>query len=941
MTGNISRVAVTLTGLSALRPQDLDFLLVSPTGAKFIFLADGQAGLIPVEDAVYTFADDAPSAFPVFGYGFSGSYKPTSGDSNADTFPAPAPPGPYNQPPAASFASVFNGSSPNGTWSLYMVDDAIGGTGSLNSGWKLTITTDGAPATFTNTEQIGINEAYTAASPYGSGINVAGLSGVISKVRVTLNGFSHVSPSEVDVLLVTPDGRGMVIMSDAGANQSVSNVNLTFDDSSFTFLTPPLTTGTYRPTDLAGTADFFAVPAPFGPYIANSNLLNNLNGFSPNGEWRLYVVDTGANNTGSIAGGWTLDITTQPASPPAAGGCAAPGFTRGRYDTGGVNPTNVAIADLNNDSKPDLAVTNQVSNDVTVMIGNGDGTFSPRPSIAVGGSPYAIAAGRFNGDANMDLVTVLSASNSVAVSLGNGDGSFATPTYFNVGPNPISIAVGDFNNDLNQDIAVANFGGFFSGSVSIRLGNGNGGFTPGTNLLTRSQPSFVVAAKLNADDFIDLVVTSFGSDSVSTFFGNGTGTFQLQQIIGTGSGPVAIEIADLSGDGIADLSVANYNDDGLTYCTGIGPGSFINCARNNPIAGSNPVSLAAADYEAKGVASLATALIGSNMIKVDTTDIPVGLNPNAVETADINGDGKPDLITVNSGSNDISVLINSCIASHGNIFDINGDGFTDHAVFRPSRAVWYDSEAGNLQRPMGRPTDVIVPADYDGDLRTDLGIYRPDSGLWYTVSAAPALRTIHFLQFGTAGDIAVPADYDGDGKADLAVWRPSEGNWYIRPSHDNSFSAFNFGTLGDKPVAADYDGDGKADLAVYRPSSGIWFILKSSDGQTIITQFGASEDKTVAADYDGDAKADIAVWRPSNGAWYVLRSSDGGFQAGNWGLSTDVPAPGDYDGDGKIDFAVFRPSDSYWYVLRSSGAGPAYFQWGLAGDRPLPNAFVR
>jgi hypothetical protein len=208
MTGNISRVAVTLTGLSALRPQDLDFLLVSPTGAKFIFLADGQAGLIPVEDAVYTFADDAPSAFPVFGYGFSGSYKPTSGDSNADTFPAPAPPGPYNQPPAASFASVFNGSSPNGTWSLYMVDDAIGGTGSLNSGWKLTITTDGAPATFTNTEQIGINEAYTAASPYGSGINVAGLSGVISKVRVTLNGFSHVSPSEVDVFVGNPGWEG-------------------------------------------------------------------------------------------------------------------------------------------------------------------------------------------------------------------------------------------------------------------------------------------------------------------------------------------------------------------------------------------------------------------------------------------------------------------------------------------------------------------------------------------------------------------------------------------------------------------------------------------------------------------------------------------------------------------------------------------------------------
>jgi subtilisin-like proprotein convertase family protein len=943
MTGTITRVAVTLDGVNTTMLRDLDFLLVSPTGAKYIFFSDGYSGAFAgATDRIYTFADDAAAVFPTFGgEPASGAYKPTSGDGAADTFPAPAPAGPYAQPNAATFASVFNGANPNGTWSLYAADDDLNFAGSVSSGWSLTITTDGAPATFTNSNYIGLPNTIAPSAPYGTSINVSGTAGVISNLKVSILGFSHTQSGDVDILLVSPNGKSLVLMSDVNGN-TVNNIDLTFDDAAPSFInTSPIVSGSYKPTDFSDSSgDTFPSPAPIRPYHQSGELLSNFNGFSPNGEWRLFVVDDSQNNAGSISGGWSLDITTVPIVPPTTTSCSAPSFSPTNFATG-INPTNVAVADFNNDSKADLAVTNQVSNDVSVLLGNGDGSFGAQTLVGVGSSPYAIVAGKFNADNNFDLAVTNSGSNNVSILLGNGNGTFSAPVNFFVGSNPISIATGDFNNDAKADLAVANFGGFFSGSVSILLGTGTGSFTAGTSVRTRTQPSFVAVARLNPDANDDLVVANFGSDSVSTYFGNGAGQFQLQQNITTGAGPVSVEVADFGTDGILDLAVANYNADTLTFCTGTASGGFVGCNSNNPAGGNNPISIAAADYVGGGTKTTATALSGSNLVKILTSNVSVGESPNAVESADFNGDGKPDIVSVNFGSNDVSVLINSCLAAKGNIFDYNGDRRTDFAVFRPSTQAYFvhSLNPGGVFRFFGRPTDQLVPEDYDGDRRTDLAVYRPSNSLWYIVDQAQ--KPLYFIQFGQAGDIPVPADYDGDGKADLAVFRPSNGTWYIRRSSDNATQINTFGMNGDKPATADYDGDGKSDLAVFRPSTGIWYIFRSSDNGVGIVQFGISEDLTVPGDYDGDGKADIAVWRPSNGGWYVLKSSDGGFIATGWGMTGDIPVPGDYEGDGKLDFAVWRPSDNIWYVRKSSDGGAIYFQWGLSNDVPIPSSFVR
>ena len=948
MTGTITRVAVTLNGFTEQRPSDADFLLVSPTGAKFIFLSDGQPnGGGTWDDKLFTFSDDATTTIPSSAVDVpSGNYRPTSGDTGTDAFPAPAPAGPYSQPTAASFASVFNGADPNGTWSLFAVDDSGGVfAGSINSGWSITITTDGAPTTFANSTYIGLHDFVMPTAPYGTLINVSGVSGVISNLKVTLTGFSHTRPSDVDVLLVSPNGKGLVVLSDAGGGTAVTNADLVFDDSAPGQVSNPIVSGTYRPTDLPTSPDFFPGPAPLRPYHnSNDSVLSSFNGFSPNGEWRLFVVDSTIGFAGSISGGWSLDITTVPPSPPQTPACGAPAFATNSYGTGSA-PTNFVLADFNNDFKADVAVTNQVSNNVSVLLGNGDGTFLPATNFAVGASPYSIAAGKFNADNDVDLAVVNSGSNTVSILLGNGAGLFSAPTNFPVGPSPISVAAGDLNNDGKLDLAVANFGSFFAGSVSILLGNGTGSFTTSQSLRTRTQPSFVAIANLNpADTNRDLVVANFGADGISTFFGNGNGTFVLSQNLSTGigSGPVALEIADAGiPDGNPDITVANYNNDTYSTCINTGNGTFASCGQAQA-GGPNPISVAVDDFLGSGTRFPAVALSGSNQVKVGVTLVPVGQNPNAIDSVDLNGDGKPDLISVNFSSNDLTVMMNSCTVAVGNIFDWDGDRKTDFNVFRPSTQAWFDFSVSQsaAARNFSRGTDKLVPADYDGDFRTDYGLYRPENGLW-VVQSGQLSRPIYFLQFGLPEDIPVPADYDGDGKADVAVFRPSNGTWYVRRSTDNSVDVRQFGATGDKPVQGDFDGDKKSDLAVFRPSTGVWYIWRSSDSQFFILQFGISEDKTVVGDYDGDSKADIAIWRPSTSDWWIRRSTDGVVFAVPWGAPGDIPVVGDFENDGKIDTAVWRPSDRTWYVRKSSDGGAIYFIWGLNGDVPVPSVYVR
>ncbi len=161
--------------------------------------------------------------------------------------------------------------------------------------------------TFANAAAISI-PSQGKALLYPSTINVTGMTGTITKVIVKLNGVNHTYPDDLDILLVGPGGQKVMLMSDAGGSLKLVSTNLTFDSASGITLpnSGQITSITYPPTNY-GTSDPFTTPAPAGPYGTNLNVFNST---SPNGAWKLYVIDDYAADLGSIANGWSLIITT-------------------------------------------------------------------------------------------------------------------------------------------------------------------------------------------------------------------------------------------------------------------------------------------------------------------------------------------------------------------------------------------------------------------------------------------------------------------------------------------------------------------------------------------------------------------------------------------------------------------------------------------------------
>src|SRR5262249_45419153 len=137
-------------------------------------------------------------------------------------------------------------------------------------------------------------------------------------------------------------------------------------------------------------------------------------------------------------------------------GRVVPGFLAPLGFDAGLLPYSVAVGDFDRDGKPDLAVANSGSNDVSVLLGKGDGTFQTARNVPAGSFPRSLAVGDFNGDGNLDLAVANSGSNDVSVLLGNGDGTFQTARNFPAGRRPYSVAVADFDRDRTPDLSPAN-----------------------------------------------------------------------------------------------------------------------------------------------------------------------------------------------------------------------------------------------------------------------------------------------------------------------------------------------------------------------------------------------------------------------------------------------------------------------------------------------------
>jgi len=234
------------------------------------------------------------------------------------------------------------------------------------------------------------------------------------------------------------------------------------------------------------------------------------------------------------------------------------------------SPTSVAVADFNGDGAPDLIVANYGSSQVSVLLGNGNGTFQQAVNYASNASsnniqPYSVAAGDFNGDGKVDLVVTnysnigfpFVAGTTVSVLLGNGDGTFQPPVEYAAGSGPLPVAVADLNGDGHLDLVVGNN---FSNNASILLGNGDGTFRQALTVDAAGRPSSVAVGDFNGDGIPDLAITNSFSGTVSVLLGSGNGTFQQRVSYPTDpdSDPFSVAAVDLNGDGKLDLAVAMW-----------------------------------------------------------------------------------------------------------------------------------------------------------------------------------------------------------------------------------------------------------------------------------------------------------------------------------------------------------------------------------------------
>ncbi len=241
----------------------------------------------------------------------------------------------------------------------------------------------------------------------------------------------------------------------------------------------------------------------------------------------------------------------------------------------------IATADLRNVGKLDLVVGDYLSDSVYVLLGNGDGTFQPAVPYRTDGTPFFVSTGDFTNHGKMDIIAVAGPGGScdcVEVLPGNGDGTFqapiVTPVPYDV--DGYALAAGRFDEDSKLDVAVVGVFGS-ANQVDILLGNGDGTFRPHGYYEIPDGLSDVTTADFNGDGKSDLAVVSLYANSVGVLLGNGDGTFQ-PPVYYSSEFPTLVAAHDLDGDGKQDLVVENSGElgipSGISVLKGNGDGTF-------------------------------------------------------------------------------------------------------------------------------------------------------------------------------------------------------------------------------------------------------------------------------------------------------------------------------------------------------------------------------
>ncbi len=468
------------------------------------------------------------------------------------------------------------------------------------------------------------------------------------------------------VTIVAPprNGNGSVNPNIAAVGAPVT-VNFSTNITSGTFIVPPAQQLFQVHGTFTGSRTRAQGFAPNGTYSGGAATMTftPLANFRPGELVSVSVTNASSNVT---APNNSVGIRTRPFvfDYRVAAGVGPAKFVQTSSPAAGMSPFSVVTGDFNGDGKLDLATANNGSNNVSILLNSGTGTYALGSSPAVGINPQSITAGDFDGDGDLDLAVANRGSNTVSILLNSGTGAYVLGSSPAVGTNPQSMTAGDFDGDGDLDLAVANNG---SSNFSILLNTGTGVYAATTNYATGTSPFSIAAGDFDSDGDLDIVTASNGGSNVSVMLNTGTGAFGTAINYGVGR---SVTVADLDGDGDLDLAVANNSSSHVSILLNTGAGTF---APEMNYTVTSPHSLTSGDFDGDGDIDLATVTnSGTTMgILLNTgagafaavVNYTVGVNPQFATAGDFDGDGDLDIATANSGSNNVSIMFNQSIST--------------------------------------------------------------------------------------------------------------------------------------------------------------------------------------------------------------------------------------------------------------------------------------
>ena len=613
--------------------------------------------------------------------------------------------------------------------------------------------------------------------------------------------------------------------------------------------------------------------------------------------------------------------------------------------------TQIVLGDFNNDGNPDVVV---LGDDhitgapvVTVMLGNGNGTFqAPKETALVYGIPgqngptdVNVVSGDFNADGKLDLAYF--GGPGIVILPGKGDGTFTAPITTKAAGNFL-IGVGNFNSDKNLDLV----GVGPRGSASVFLGKGDGTFEPAiTSSVSGTFP--VVVADLNGDGFGDLLVGEGGKQGVSVMLSDGAGHFSSSNSYFAPANAV-FSIQDLNGDGHPDVAILGFNTGSIVVLLNNGDGSFTQGKTYVTDGVPAGAGLLVADLNGDGKLDFAfgnraggiSVLPGNGNGIFKGNFLGVAFDGNAprfrdIRLGDFNGDGKEDLLVLPAaqvllGNGDATFTAKgtcgTAFMSLGSaaLRDFNGDGKLDVAgiptLTAPPRGIQVCLGNGDGTFTTGTEFDqeiehnLVVGGDFNNDGKFDLAASDQNGVSIFLGNGDGTFQP----GIATAVSASLPtfavADFNNDGKLDIAALI-SSGVEVLLGKGDGTFEApvFSPGPKNGFLTVADLNKDGKRDLVVTTAGSAIVLLGKGNGTFAAPVHYALSgypSTEAVVADLNGDGKLDIAVGSGgvnTAGVNVLFGNGLGGFSAPTVFRTGFMPlgiATADFNLDHKPDVAV-------------------------------------